>query len=119
MLTHCKIFYFQKRQKIIILFENCANDYADTSQNSRVVKSLFGFCVNRSFFVNKIAICSFPRANRSRRSLKKSNGAKSDGSNLLVGIRMGNAVKNCQKHDKNNEYFHANCFYLESEREKV
>ena len=44
----------------------------------------------------------FSRANCSRCSLKKSNGAKSygsksGGSNLLVAIQMGKAVKNCQK----------------------
>ena len=35
----------------------------------------------------------------------KSHGAKSDGSNLLLGIKSGKAVKNCQKHDENYAFF--------------
>ena len=40
------------------------------------------------------------RVNSSHRSLKKSNWAKRDGSNLLLGIKRGNIVKNCQKLNK-------------------
>ena len=40
------------------------------------------FCEQKS----KLAICSFPRANRSRRSLKKSNRAKSDRRHLLLKL---------------------------------
>ena len=45
------------------------------------------------------------RVNSSYRSLKKSNWAKRDGSNLLLGIKRGNIVKNCQKQTKNIIFF--------------
>ena len=52
----------------------------------------------------KIAICSFPKGNRSRRSSKKSDRAKSDWSDSLLGIKWGKALKKCQKHSENNTY---------------
>ena len=59
-------------------------------------------CANRSFFVSKITIRSFPRANCSRRSLK-SYRAKSNGSNSL-------------SHGENNKFFGANRSFLDSKR---
>ena len=47
-----------------------------------------------------VSLLSRPtRANRSRCSIKKSNGI-----DLLLGIKRGKAVKNCQKH-KNKNFF--------------
>ena len=98
-------------------------------------------------FVSKIAIHSFPRANCSRPSfvkrdqskslavalykratgvncsrwsLKKSDGAKSNGSDSLLGIKkIKKTVKNCQKNGENNTYFRANNSFFESERGKL
>ena len=55
-------------------------------------------------------------ANHSRHSLKKSNGAKSDGSDSLLGLKRGKEVKNCKKHGENYESFRVNCSFFESER---
>ena len=60
---------------------------------------------------SKIAIRSFPRANRSRMLLMESDS--------LLGIKMGKAVKNWQKHGENNELFRAKRSIFESERAKV
>ena len=51
---------------------------------------------------------------RSRHSLKKSNGAKSNESDSFLGIKMGKVVKNCQKHGENNTFFQANRSFFES-----
>ena len=55
-------------------------------------------------------------ANHSRHSLKKSYGAKSDGSDSLLDIKRGKEVKNCKKHGENYESFRVNCSFFESER---
>ena len=61
-----------------------------SSFKSRVGNSLFGFlCVSLVIYVQKSKIAIH--------SLKKREGAKSDGSDSLLGIQMGNAVKNCKK----------------------
>ena len=46
------------------------------------------FRANCSFFVSEIENRSFPRENRSRRSFVKSDRAKSNGSDSLLGIKM-------------------------------
>ena len=46
---------------------------------------------------SEIAILSLPRANRSRGSFLKSDEAKSEGGNSLLGLKRGKAVKHCQK----------------------
>ena len=51
-------------------------------------------------------------ANCSHRSLKKSNGEKSNGSDSLLGIKWGKAVKNCQKQGENNKFFWAIRLFL-------
>ena len=84
-------------------------------QNSRVENSHLGFLCESLVFLSKrakyIAIRSFPRANRSRMLLMESDS--------LLGIKMGKAVKNCQKHGENNELFRAKRSIFESERAKV
>ena len=65
-----------------------------SSFKSRVGNSLFGFlCVSLVICVQKSKIAIH--------SLKKREGAKSDGSDSLLGIQMGNAVKNCKKNMAN------------------
>ena len=73
-----------------------------------VGNSLFGFsseslvlCEGKS----EIKIHSFPRA-------------KSDGSNSLLSIKWGKAIKNCQKQGENNKLYRANRSFFESERAK-
>ena len=52
--------------------------------------------------------------NRYCHSIKKSNWAKSDGSDSLLSIKRGETVKNCQKHLKNT-FFRANRSFFESD----
>ena len=54
------------------------------------------------------------RENRSRRSLKKSDGAKSNGNDLLLTLKRGKAVKDRQKHMKNMIFFSGKLFVFES-----
>ena len=89
---------------------NCG-DVLPTPQPPSAVHTGLGirslvFRANRSFFCelkSERAIRSFPRANHSRRYFVKKK--KSDRSNLLLGIQIGKAVKNCQKQDENNAFF--------------
>ena len=46
------------------------------------------------------------------RSVPESDGAKSDGSNLLLGIKRGKEVKNCQKHTTKTTIFQANTVFF-------
>ena len=54
---------------------------------------------------SNIAIRSWKRANRSRRTLKKTNGSRSHGNDLLLGIKRGKAVKNFKNKVKNTILF--------------
>ena len=45
------------------------------------------------------------RANGFHHSWKNCDGAKSFGSNLLLGLKRGKTVKNCQKHGDNYTFF--------------
>ena len=56
------------------------------------------------------------RANFSRHSLKKSNGAKSGCCNSLLVIKGGKAVKNCQTHSWKIWIWPANCLFFLSKR---
>ena len=58
------------------------------------------FCANCSIFVSEMAIRSFVKRD------------------LLLGIKMGKAVKNFQKHGENNEFFleRIACFLRAKER---
>ena len=46
------------------------------------------------------------------RIVPESDGAKSDGSNLLLGIKREKEVKNCQKHTKKTTIFQANTVFF-------
>ena len=66
------------------------------------------FHVNRSFFyeqTSETAIRSFPRVISSRHSLKKSDGSKSNGSDLLLGIKLGKAGKTIKNMIKTTNLF--------------
>ena len=47
--------------------------------------------------------------------IEQSNGAKSNESNLLLGVKRGKAWKNCQKHGEKYKCFWANCWFFKSE----
>ena len=62
------------------------------------------FCANLLFFCEQNSDLLFSKSESLPLcSLKKSDGVKSDRSDSLLGLKVGKAVKNCQKHDENNE----------------
>ena len=77
------------------------------------------FCANLLFFCEQNSDLLFSKSESLPLcSLKKSDGVKSDGSDSLLGLKVGKAVKNCQKHDENNE-ISIESLVFESQRAKV
>ena len=98
----------------------CHEIYKSKCDGHRVGNSLFGFSCESLFFyeqTSETAIHSFPRVISSRHSLKKSDGSKSDGSDLLLGIKMGKAGKTIKNMIKTTNLFEWNtCFWRAKER---
>ena len=72
------------------------------------------FCVRERAMRANRTFCVRERAMRANRSLKKSDGAKSDGSDLLLGIKRGKEVKSRHTQTKNSTFFEQITRFMEA-----
>ena len=75
------------------------------------------FCANLLFFCEQNSDLLFSKSESLPLcSLKKSDGVKSDGSDSLLGIKLGKAVKNCQNMMKTTNFRSNRSFLRVKER---